>query len=120
MRKGRRALAASFVVTFAAGCDGKSTQPPAAPTVDVGNAPVPAPASASAAAAPSGSVSAPADSVAASALPAAPSTGHVKREDDGTCTWFPDRSGVRSPSGRVFFNPPPPRKVQCPPGDGGS
>jgi hypothetical protein len=44
----------------------------------------------------------------------------VKREDDGTCTWFPDRSGVRSPSGRVFFNPPPPRKVQCPPGDGGS
>jgi hypothetical protein len=35
--------------------------------------------------------------------------------------WFPDRTAIRPPGpGRVFFNPPPPRRVQCPPGDGGT
>jgi hypothetical protein len=124
MRHARRALAASFVVTFAGGCDSTSSQPPAAPTVDVGPAPVPAAVSASASAAPAdGAAAAPApsDSGTVAALPPAPTVGRIMHNADGSCTWFPDRLAGRPPGGgRVIVNPPPPHKVQCPPGDGGT
>ncbi len=124
MRHTRKALAASFVVTFAPACDSTPSQPPATPTVDVGPAPVPAAASAIASAAPAGSdagASSPDDAGAVGLLPPAPSVGHVLRNPDGTCMWFPERPANRPPGpGRVFFNPPPPRRVQCPPGDSGT
>jgi hypothetical protein len=121
-RHTHRALAASFVVTFAGGCDSKATQPAAAPTVDVGPAvPASAPTSAPAAAADSAAI-APSPSVSSTAttLPPAPSVGHVAYNGDGTCTWRPDISNLRRlGGGRIMVNPPPPRRVQCPPSDGG-
>src|SRR5581483_9364797 len=118
MRARKKALAASFVVTFASGCDSKPSQPPAAPTVDVGPSPAPASASASAAPADSTAGAAPSASVAVAALPPAPEGGRIQHNPDGTCTWFPERPIIHGP-GRVILNPPPPRRVQCPPGDDG-
>ncbi len=124
MRHTRKALAASFVVTVTGGCDTTSSQPAAAPTVDVGPAPVPAVPSATAAAAPASSDAGPAsagDADAVGLLAPAPSGGHLLRNPDGTCMWFPERAAGRPPGpGRVFFNPPPPRRVQCPAPDGGT
>lgn len=124
MSRARKALAASFVVTFAGACDSKPTQPAAAPTVDVGPAPVPAAASAS----PEGPTDAGAagdaatdDSGALAALPPAPPVGRIIHTADGTCLWFPRRPPPVRPGARpVMLNPPPPRRVQCPPGDGGT
>ena len=117
MRTSRKALAASFVVTFAAGCDAKtsSQQPAAAPTVDV------APANASATPTPApGDSSAAASSSTAQTPPPAPSFGRVEHQPDGTCMWFADVHCPRSANGRIIpCNPPPPHKVQCP-GDGGT
>lgn len=118
MRHARKALAASFVVTFAPGCDSRSAQPPASPTVDVGSPP---PAVSGAAGATGGSGASTGDDAGAvAALPPAPSVGHVVRNADGTCTWFADR-GPRNVNGRIIpMNPPAPHQVQCPPGDGGT
>jgi hypothetical protein len=134
MRTSRKALAASFVATFAAGaacaagaagvagaagCDAKtsSQQPPATPTVDV----APAAASASpSAAAPGDSSAAPSSSAAQTTPPPAPSFGRVERQPDGTCMWFADVHCPRTANGRIIpCNPPPPHPVQCPP-DGGT
>ena len=118
----KKALAASFVVTFAAGCDsGKSSQPPVAPTVDVGPAPTPSVAPASASAAPSASAGSEAGSAATvAALPPAPPFGHVLKGSDGTCMWMADRPPPRNKNGRPFpVNPPAPHPVQCPPDDAG-
>lgn len=117
MRTSRKALAASFVVTFAAGCDAKtsSQQPPAAPTVDV----APANASATPTAAP-GDSSAAGSSSAVQTPPPAPSFGRVERQPDGSCMWFADVHCPRSTNGRIIpCNPPPPHRVQCP-ADGGT
>ncbi|HEX8794670.1 MAG TPA: hypothetical protein VF765_27175 [Polyangiaceae bacterium] len=124
MRARKKALAASFVVTFASGCDSKPSQPPAAPTVDVGPSPSPAAATASASAAPADSTASgsPSGSTAVAALPPAPPGGRVEQNPDGTCTWFPDRHVNRPGPGKVILNPPPPHAVQCPPpsSDGGT
>lgn len=121
MRARKKALAASFVVTFAAGCDSKPSQPPAAPTVDVGPSPSPAAASAPAAPTDSAAAASPSASTAIAALPPAPPSGRVERNADGTCTWFPDRPIIRPGPGKVILNPPPPHAVQCPPNtDGGT
>lgn len=123
MRARKKALAASFIVTFAAGCDSKPSQPAAAPTVDVGPSPSPAAASASASAAPADSTAAASSSasVAVATPPPAPPGGRIQRGPDGTCMWFPERPILHGP-GRVILNPPPPHKVQCPPpsDDGGT
>ena len=118
MRARKKALAASFVVTFAAGCDSKPSQPPAAPTVDVGPAPSPAAASASAAPADSTAAASPSASTEMAALPPAPQGGRLQRNPDGTCMWFPERPILHGP-GRVILNPPPPHRVQCPTTDDG-
>lgn len=127
MRRSRKALAASFVVTFAGACDSKPTQPAAAPTVDVGPTPVPTGTSASAldstdASATSGSAdSAAGASSAVAAFPPAPSTGRIVRNPDGTCMWLPGRLPPIRPGARpIILNPPAPRRVQCPPDDGGT
>jgi len=116
MRHTRKALAASFVVTFAPGCDTASPRP-TTPTVDLGTSP-PVP-SASAAAAP-GASDAPA-AASAPGLPPAPAFGRVERAADGTCTWFAQVGPCPRVGGRIVpCNPPPPHQVQCPPGDGGT
>jgi hypothetical protein len=123
MRSARKALAASFVVTFVAGCDSKATQPPATPTVDVGPSPAAASGASSATAAPSASSpAAPVDSSAAATLPPAPSVGRINRQADGTCMWFaPPPQPRQGGNGRMIpMNPPAPHLVQCPPGDGGT
>jgi hypothetical protein len=122
MRVRKKALAASFVVTFVAGCDSKPSQPAAAPTVDVGPSPSAATASASAAPTDSTASASPSASTAVAALPPAPQGGRVEHNPDGTCTWFPDRPIIRPGPGKVILNPPPPHPVQCPPssGDGGT
>jgi hypothetical protein len=136
MRTTKKALAASFVMTFAAGCDSKGSAPPAAPTVDVGTgAAAPAAASAGATAtgtaAATGTATAPATATAtaggaatgssAKTLPPAPSTGHVARQSDGTCMWFADVVCPRGPTGRpIACNPPRPHEVECPPDAGKS
>jgi hypothetical protein len=122
MKRARKALAASFVVTFAAGCDSKTAQPAAAPTVDVGAISSSAPASASATVATTGDAGTTADapSSTVAALPPAPTVGRVARNPDGTCTWFPQRPpNGRGPGRGPILNPPPPHQVQCPP-DAGS
>lgn len=126
----KKVLAASFVVTFAGACDSsKSSQPPVAPTIDVGSAPAPSAAPAGASTAPSASAApsaaaggAAADGGAVAALPPAPPFGHVVKQGDGTCMWMADRPPApRMVNGRRFpLNPPAPHKVQCPPDDGGS
>jgi hypothetical protein len=114
MRRSRRLLAASFVATFAAGCDAKSPAPAGAVTVEV-----PAPSSASPAA--SGSVSPVPAAGSERPLAPAPSSGRVNRNEDGTCTWFADVHCPHSTSGRVIpCNPPRPRQVLCPPDAGAS
>jgi hypothetical protein len=123
MRRTRKTLAASFVVTFAAGCDSRSAQPPATPTVDVGS--VPAAASATKAdMTDAGSTSTSAsgtDASAVAALPPAPTVGRVQRAADGTCMWYPSLPPSRMANGRrVTLNPPPPHRVQCPPDDAGT
>ncbi len=126
MRRSRKALAASFVVTFAGACDSKPTQPAAAPTVDVGPTPVPAagasPLYSTDASATSGSADSAVDaSSAVAAFPPAPSTGRILRNPDGTCTWLPARLPPVRPGARpVIMNPPAPRRVQCPADDGGT
>lgn len=146
MRTSKKALAASFVMTFAAGCDSKESAPPAAPTVDVGPGTAPATASASATApatatAPgtaTASVTATATATAtppataagtgaaasasvAQKLPPAPTTGHVMRQSDGTCMWFADVQCPKGPNGRIMpCNPPRPHEVECPPDAGKS
>lgn len=115
--QGRKALAASFVMTFAAGCDsGKTTAPAAAPTVDVGLPPVPSPMPGPVASgAPSVQAPSPESSTAQAAPLPAPSVGRVVRRDDGTCIWYADVHCPRMANGRVMpCNPPPPRHVQCP------
>ncbi len=121
MRARKKALAASFVVTFAAGCDSKPSQPPAAPTVDVGPAPTPTAGSTAPAPTDSTAAASPSASVAAATLPPAPTVGRVEHNPDGTCTWFPERPIIHGP-GKVILNPPPPHQVQCPPpgADGGT
>src|SRR5579871_4948540 len=117
MRPTRKALAASFVMTFTAGCDSKETAPPAAPTVDVGpgSAPSSLPAQALAeAASASGSAAPNASVLVARTVPPAPSTGHVVRHSDGTCIWFADVQCPRSSNGHILpCNPPRPHEVQC-------
>jgi hypothetical protein len=104
MRRAKRALAASFVMTFAAGCDSKATAPAIAPTVDVGT-----PTSTST---PELATVAP---TATPPLPPAPSTGHVARRDDGSCMWFSGVQCPHGPNGRIMpCNPPAPHRVQCP------
>ena len=126
---GKRALAASFVMTFAAACDSKATAPPIAPTVDVGTAPAalgststptstPA-ATATATPTATPTVLATATPTATAQLPPAPSTGHVTRREDGSCMWFSGVQCPHGPNGRIMpCNPPAPHRVQCP-GDAG-
>jgi hypothetical protein len=121
MRPTRKALAASFVVTFAAGCDSKSAQPVSAPTVFPTLVPAAASASASATAAAAGDdggAPSASGSAAGAVLPPAPPAGRLVHNDDGSCTWYSNRP-PRMPAGRVILNPPPPRRVQCPPDDAG-
>ena len=122
MRARKKALAASFVVTVASGCDSKPSQPPAAPTVDVGPSPSPAAASASAAASDTTAAASASAPTTVAALPPAPPGGRIEHNADGTCTWFPERPIIRPGTGKVILNPPPPHPVQCPtPGaDGGT
>jgi hypothetical protein len=124
MRRARKALAASFVVTFVAGCDSKPTQPAAAPTVDVGPTPVPAAASASPADSNDAGSATDAGAEASSEIaqfPPAPPIGRVVRNPDGTCWWRPGRPRPVRPGAQPhILNPPPPRRVQCPPDDAGS
>jgi hypothetical protein len=137
----RKGLAASFVMTFAAGCDAKgSSTPVVAPTADV---PPVAPGASSTTAAetasgvvavggtattasppaggtptaspPMGGTATTGSPATASSLPPAPTTGHVMRRADGTCTWFADVHCPRAPNGRIVpCNPPPPHAVRCP------
>jgi hypothetical protein len=143
MRHAKRALAASFVMTFAAGCDSKENAPPAAPTVDVGTG-TPAPASATAAAAPAATPTPTANAAGATGpaptatawqpttlptvaptasgqakLPPAPPTGNVVRQADGTCVWHANVICPKNASGRpIPCNPPRPHEVECPPDAG--
>ncbi len=125
MRRARKALAASFVLTFAAGCDSKSTQPAAAPTVDLGNVgnladAASAPAAATSAAA-SASDTPPVAATATADLAPAPSGGRVVHNPDGSCSWFAAGGRTARPGGRgIIMNPPPPRRVLCPADDGGT
>jgi len=115
MRNAKKALAASFVVTFSAGCESNSSQPPTAPTVDIGPAPSAAPGGPSAGDA--GSAMAPAsmaDGAAVPALAPAPSSGSVEKLADGTCLWRADVNCPKLHGRTIPCNPPPPRPVQCP------
>jgi hypothetical protein len=132
-------------MTFAAGCDSKESAPPAAPTVDVGTG-TSAPAAATTTATPATTTATPATTTAtpatataiaaptnapatlptvaptasvATKLPPAPSSGHVVRQSDGTCTWHADVMCPRGPTGRpIPCNPPRPYEVECPPDAG--
>ena len=118
MRPAKKALAASFVMTFAAGCDNTSAAPPAAPTVDVGsNAPAAGSATPTSGSS-SGSAAGAADAGATQPLPPTPSAGFVEVEKDGTCMWHAPPC-PRAANGRVMpCNPPMPHLVQCPPDAG--
>jgi hypothetical protein len=128
MRSRRKGLAASFVMTFAAGCDAKGSAPAAAPTVDVlppGTTAAPTVSTSGAPEAAAVASAAPSTTAVATGsdrttLPPAPSTGHVMRNADGSCTWFADVQCPRTATGHVIpCNPPPPHLVRCP-GDGGA
>jgi hypothetical protein len=116
MKSRKKALAASFVITVAAGCDATKSQPPTAPTVDVGTAPSTSGASTTPAASTTPSA-APSDSV-AQTLPPAPTVGRIEVAADGTCTWYAPPCPMVN--GRMIpCNPPRPHPVQCPPDAGG-
>jgi hypothetical protein len=123
MRRRKKALAASFVVTFATACEGKSAPlaPPQAQALDVGRdagAGVDSGTGAGTGRDTGTDASASASAETPPRLianpPPAPTFGHLVHQPDGTCLWYVD---VKCPviDGRVTpCNPPRPRRVECP------
>ena len=141
MRDARRLLAASFVVTVSAGCDARPSAPATTPTVNLPAAAAPgdtatATASATTTATPSpgapstaATASATAPAMATATAPAATGTqealgfappgGRLTPNGDGTCLWIAENRCPPPTNGRIIHcNPPPPRRVKCPPDAG--
>ena len=141
MRDARRLLAASFVVTVSAGCDARSSAPATTPTVTLPaataaseapgaavstSAPGTAPSATASVGAPpatataSAAASAPAGAGTQEPLGFAPPGGRLTPNGDGTCLWIAENRCPPPVNGRIIHcNPPPPRRVKCPPSDAG-